>query len=255
MARYLKVLTRDRRNMLILLLQPPVLALAIALLFKDGVFGSGGEPTSAAQLLFLLVMTTIWLGGVDAAREIIKERPVFNRERAAGVGVTPYLASKAAVLFGLVTLQTAALVIVTLLIRPLHESAGAYLGLYVLLLLAGFTAVGMGLLISAAVTSEDQATAFIPIAMIVQLLFGGAVVTIHEMGALTSALSSMVFSRWAYDGAGSIVHMQHRLAGDPLGGRYGDFFGIGAPLAFLMLAVFLGLLFGATFLTLRGRHR
>jgi ABC-type multidrug transport system permease subunit len=113
----------------------------------------------------------------------------------------------------------------------------------------------MGLLVSAAVTSEDQATALIPLAMIGQLLFGGAVVTIHEMGGVMRAISNVAFSRWAFDGVGSIVHMRARLAGDPLGARYGGFFGLGAGRAYLALAIFLVVFFGGTLLTLRGRRR
>lgn len=49
-----------------------------------------GIASSAAQLIFLLVVTTIWLGTISSAREIIKERPVFEREQAVGVGVRAY---------------------------------------------------------------------------------------------------------------------------------------------------------------------
>ena len=85
----------------------PPLALAIVGLFKADVFVRGvGEPNEAAQVLFVLVITTIWLGSISASREIIKERSVLEREAAVGVRLSAYLLSKVVVLFGLAIVQT-----------------------------------------------------------------------------------------------------------------------------------------------------
>ena len=58
------------------------------------------HANDAAQLLFLLVTTAIWLGAIDAAREIIKER-ACSTATAAGVHLHAYLLSKVVVLFSL----------------------------------------------------------------------------------------------------------------------------------------------------------
>ena len=139
-ARYYTVFTRDVRNVLILLLQTPLIALAMALLFKPEVFAPPGRgiASSAAQLLFVLVVTTIWLGTLASAREIIKERPVFERERAVGVGVPAYVVSKLAVLFPLVAVQAAVLMVVVFGLRPLHDTLGTYAALLTVLVLTGF---------------------------------------------------------------------------------------------------------------------
>ena len=85
-SRYLKLLLRDRRNLALLIGQVPLLALANVGLFKSGIFDRpGGSPRDAVQLLFLLVITVIWLGAIDASREIVKERSVLEREAAVGV--------------------------------------------------------------------------------------------------------------------------------------------------------------------------
>ena len=66
---------RDRRNLLILLGQVPLLALAIVGLFKAEVFAarrrSPARPSSSCSSSST---TAIWLGSIDAAREIIKEK-------------------------------------------------------------------------------------------------------------------------------------------------------------------------------------
>ena len=58
-----------------------------------------------------------------------------------------------------------------------------YLGVLALLTVTGFAAVTMGLAISAGVTTEDQAMSFIPLALIPQLLFAGAIVPVIQMSA------------------------------------------------------------------------
>jgi ABC-type multidrug transport system ATPase subunit len=223
--RYATVFARDRRNLLILLAQAPLLAIAIALLFKRGVFGLPGPgiASAASQLVFLLVVTTVWLGAVDGSREIIKERSMFARERAIGVRIPAYLASKLAVLLALVVAQTVMLLAVVLALRPLQGSTPSHVGLLMTLLLTGFDAVAMGLLISSLVHSEDQATAALPVAMIVQLLLGGAIVTVKNMGNVMGLVSAFVFARWSYAGAGRSVDMNARIAADPSFGAHSPY--------------------------------
>jgi hypothetical protein len=260
--RYLKLMVRDRRNLALLLGQVPLIALGIALLFSRDIFVTGrmGAPGKGALLLFLTLTTAIWLGSIDGSREIIKERSVFERERAIGVKLGAYLASKATVLFALVTVQCSILVAVIFVLRPLHESLGTHLLLLGVLSLTGFVAVAMGLLISSIVSSEDQAASFIPLALIPQLLFGGAIVAISEMSGFVKALSVVVFSRWTFAAAGNVVHMNERLAGakgkeaalDMQ--RFGESF-FGAPLLrpLGVLAVFVMMFLATTAVSLRMR--
>jgi hypothetical protein len=58
--------------------------------------------------------------------------------------------------------------------------------------------------------------ALIPVAMILQLLFGGAIVTVANMGSLVAPFSILVFSRWSFAGVGTIVDMNERIASDPV---------------------------------------
>ena len=249
--RYARLMMRDTRNMLILLGQVPIIALAVALLFGGGVFELPAErPGDGATLLFLLTTTAIWLGSIDGSREIIKERSVYERESAIGVRTGAYLFSKTVVLFALATVQTLLLAGIVLLLRPLHEPGGTYLLLLAVLLATTFVAVGMGLLISGMVSSEDQATSFIPLALIPQLLFAGAIVPVDRMSDAMAAVSNLVFARWSFAGAGGAVDMNARLETNPqqaAASGYGtDFFDLAAPAAFIVLGVFLAILVGAT---------
>jgi len=167
MERYATVLSRDRRNVLLLTVQAPLIGLAIALLFRTGLFGRSGfdpdpgRPGEGALMLFLVATTAIWLGLIDATREIIKERSIAVREAAIGVRWGAYLASKAAVLFPLAALQVAVLAWVVLALRPLEAGAAEYAAVLGLLVLTDWAAVALGLPLSALAASEDQATSLI----------------------------------------------------------------------------------------------
>src|SRR4029078_9109626 len=110
-----------------------------------------------------------------------------------------------------VAIQCVVLVSVVFAMRPLHESLTTYLLVLSVLALTGFVAVGMGLLISSLVSSEDQAASFIPLALIPQLLFGGAIVAVAEMSGAMQQLSKLVFSRCSFAYIGAAIDMGGRI--------------------------------------------
>jgi ABC transport system ATP-binding/permease protein len=245
--RYAKLFLRDKRNLRIIAIQVPLLALGTALLFKHDVFIRGVEKMHAgesAQLLFLLVTVAVWFGAIAGAREIIKERTVVQRELAVGVRLPSYLASKVALLFTITGLQTIALAFIVLSMRPLHESGSAAVSITFLLVLTAWCGVGMGLLVSVVVRTEDQASSFIPLILVPQLLFGGAIVPTAQMGTIMSVLSKVIVAQWAFAGVGSIAHLHDRIQEDNVfrqASRYGDnFFSLPPVATTLILCVFLG---------------
>ena len=255
--RYAQLFMRDRRNLLILIGQVPVLALAIVGLFKAEVFASATQPGEAVKLLFLVVTTAIWFGTIDSAREIVKERSVYVRESAVGVRLSAYLFSKAAVLFTLATVQTVLLAGIVFGFQPLHQARGSY-GLVVgMLLLTAFAAVGMGLVMSAAVRTQDQATSFIPLLLIPQLFFGGSIVPIATMSAVLAGVTNIIVAQWAYAGIGSAVDLNAKIAGDRAYARISqfgtDYFDATSRSVVLVLVAFVVVSFVAVALLLRRR--
>jgi ABC-type multidrug transport system ATPase subunit/ABC-type multidrug transport system permease subunit len=212
-SRYARLFMRDRRNMLILLGQVPILALAIAGLFKITVFSRpSSDAGQAVKLTFLLLVTTVWIGMIDAAREIIKEKGVFARESSAGVRLGAYLASKAIVLFTLAAIQALLLSGIVLFFQPLHSHLDVYASVLLIVVLTAFAAVGMGLLVSAVVRNQDQATSFIPLVLIPQLFFGGSIVAVADMSGPLKAVTKVVVTQWSYAGLGAAIDMNGRIA-------------------------------------------
>ena len=255
-ARYLRLFLRDRRNLLLLLGQAPVLALFGVALFESGILDrDGGNPGDAVNMLFLMAITVIWLGAIDAAPEIVKERAVVEREFAIGTRLSAYLASKLVVLIGLVAVQTALYSGVLLAFRPLDSSFGAYATVLGLLVATGIAAVTMGLLVSSVVRTQDQSISLIPLAVIPQLLFAGAIVSLERMAEPARILADAIFAQWALAGIGTAVDMNSRLANDPefaSVNRFGeDFFDLAAGPALAIQAGFALLFLTATAALLR----
>ncbi len=243
-SRYARLFLRDRRNVVILLAQIPILGLAIAGLFKVSVFTRPSpDAGQAVKLTFLLLVTTVWIGMIDASREIIKERSVFVREHSVGVRVSAYLVSKAAVLFTLAAIQSLALTGIVLAFQPLHSHLDIYATVLVIVVLTAFAAVSMGLLVSAAVRNQDQATSFIPLVLIPQLFFGGSIVATAQMSAPLRAITKVVVTQWSYAGLGAALEMNKRIAESPSYAKVSSFgphyFTLSRGSTYLVLAAFI----------------
>jgi len=209
-------------------------------------------------VLFLLTTVAVWLGAIAAAREIVKERAVVAREHAVGVAIPAYLASKVAVLGALVAAQIAALAAIVAALQPLHASGGPQLQALGLLVLTGLAAVALGLLLSALARSQDQATSFLPLLLLPQLLFAGAIVPASKMGPVLDAISHAMVARWSFSGVGTAMRMNSRLRSDPFDrvhSPYGDtFFTVRPATAALVLAGFAAAALALVALRLRRGH-
>ena len=83
------------------------------------------------------------------------------------------------------------------------------------MILTSWSMVGVGLVVSTLARSVDQATSFIPLLLIPQLLFGGVLVAFAKLSAPIKVVADLTVSRWAFAGTGHVVHMNERLANAP----------------------------------------
>ena len=214
-GRYLRTFVRDKKTLAVLFAQVPVIAALIAALFPANLLQfPDAEPTKSAQFAFLLVTGALWIGLISACREVVNERPIVLREFAVGARLSAYIGAKAIVLFSLALVQMALLLAIGTLIQPLDQPASSYIELYAVLVGTAWAAIGMGLAVSTLARSVDQATSFVPMLLIPQLLFAGALVTVKSMQPAIRLLSDLVVARWAFAGAGSSLDMNARFATD-----------------------------------------
>lgn len=200
--RYKEVLFRDKLNLLILFGQAPIIGLLTALVT--------GAKDPRDFPLFMLSLVAIWFGTSVASREIIRERPVYNRERMVNLGLLPYVGSKLLVLSAIVTGQCVLLFLTLKLLDLLSpaiaalrpESAftmpGYLFGLpqLVVMILTGIVGIMIGLFISAIVKTSEMATSLVPLILIPQLLFAGLVGLPTGLGRVVGAIMP---ATWSFD--------------------------------------------------------
>ena len=254
-GRYARCMLRDGRTLWVLLVQAPVIAICIGVVLPRDVLAQSTLASFYAVLLsFLLITGSVWLGVISACREIVKERAIVEREAAAGVRLEAYLAAKVAVLFTLAVVQVVLLVAITVFLQPLHQDSTTYLAVVALCVLAAWASVAMGLSVSAFARSPDQASSAVPLLLIPQLLFAGAIIPTSVMPGPISALSNLAFARWALAGLGHAMHLGDSLSEDvsAVAGYQRDFFAATPAAAAVAMLVFAAI---ALFVALRGLQR
>ncbi len=190
--RYWEVLFRDKLNLFILLAQAPIIAVLVYFVM------GANQPRDFAY--FVLSLVAVWFGTSISAREIIRERAVYNRERMVNLGLVPYVFSKLFVLGVIVGIQCLMLFVPLkfLDIVGLMPMPGELLGIpqfWAMLLTAG-VGIALGLLISALVKTSEMATSLVPLILIPQILFSGLVGVPTGMNKVAGLLMP---ATWSFD--------------------------------------------------------
>ncbi len=224
--RYLDLMAHDPINVVILLAQAPIIALLITLLADQNIVHQVMAPPhpythadySAQRTLFIMVCSAVWFGIVNAAREIVKEGPVYRRERSVSLHLWPYIFSKLVVLGILCAIQDAALLLIvgSKVGYPTHGLlwpgwGGAFAEMYITLLLVALVGLTLGLLISALAPTTDRAMSLVPLALIPQIIFANVIFTLS--GSLGKIISYLIPARWGMQAIGSIVRLNDAYTG------------------------------------------
>ncbi len=190
--RYAEVLASDKWNLAILFGQAPIIALLTYLVV--------GKNDPRDFPYFILALGSVWFGTSVAARELVKERPIFERERMVNLGLVSYVSSKLFVLSFIVGLQTT-LLFATLKIfhfAGLISLPGYFLGLpqLLVLVLTGMVGIALGLFISALVKTSEVATSLVPLILIPQILFAGLVTV---PAGISKIVGAVMPATWSFD--------------------------------------------------------
>jgi ABC transport system ATP-binding/permease protein len=160
----------DWKNLLLVLGQPVFIGLLVTWVSKE-------RPL----VLFFAYIATLWFGCGNAAQEIVKELPMFRRERLIGLGRHGYLLAKFLSLARITVVQSLLLYgVMQLCTGGIGGAVGWQLpGL----VMAACAAVGIGLAISAWAKSVLQAVMIVPLILIPQILFSGFMPPAGDMKA------------------------------------------------------------------------
>ncbi len=179
-----------------------------------------GSGADAQKILFIIAFTAVLFGSVNAAREIVKEAPIYRRERAVNLGIIPYMFSKIVVLTLLCLLQTAILVIIVNFVERFQQGIilPAILEVYITMALTTLAGLMLGLAISATAPNTDRAMSFIPIILIPQVIFSGTVFAFKDW--FTQILATLFAARWSIAALGSSIGLHSdKISGDKLFGN------------------------------------
>jgi ABC transport system ATP-binding/permease protein len=199
--RYLQVIAADRGYLMFTALLPIVLGALVRLIpSPEGLAGARLTNTGAEELLLVLVISACLAGTANAIRELVKERAIYIRERAAGLSSGAYLASKVLVLGMISVVQAVLIVGIGLTGRHLPPSGSLLTHLPMVELLLGiavlaFASMCLGLLVSAMVSTSEKAMPVLVLLTMVQVVLSGGIFSLVGMTGLNQ-LSWLSPSRW-----------------------------------------------------------
>ena len=179
-----------------------------------------GPGADAQKVLFIMAFATVLFGCINGAREIVKEAAIYNRERMVNLGILPYMFSKIVVLGLLCLFQSAILTLVVELGEPLRQGVflPPVLETYITLSLTSLAGLMIGLTISAIAPNNDRAISLVPIILLPQVIFSGAIIPLKDW--VTQILATVFPTRWAMAALGSSIGLHaDTIGGDRLFGN------------------------------------
>ena len=265
-ARYLELLKNDSGNLLILLLQAPIIGLVLFLLTNPVAFSVGTssdsllycpQPTgqsitynncddlynqlqtpqgqnyaqqhggvtavmtnaevsgggNAETTLFIMAFAAVMFGCINGAREIVKEAPIYKRERTVNLGIAPYMFSKIIVLGILCLAQSLVLTYLVSLRAPFQHATflSPFIEIYITMALTSLAGLMLGLTVSALVPNNDRAMSIVPLVLIPQVIFSGIIFKLGN--PILQILGAFFPARWAMAAMGSSVGIHGNLIG------------------------------------------
>jgi len=189
--RYFSIKINDKVNSILMLLQAPIIAILICLIFK--------QITSA--VLFMIAISAIWLGTQNAAREIVCEKAIYKRERMFNLYIFPYIFSKISVLSFFSVIQS----MIFMIILTIHYNGSNVmvdindpLYLFFWMVFLSISATFLGLLLSSLVKTSERAMTILPLILLPQIMLAGLISKVSN--GIVEFISYFTISRWGVEG-------------------------------------------------------
>ncbi|MFJ8543605.1 FHA domain-containing protein [Streptomyces sp. NPDC093586] len=216
--RYVSVIASDKGFLALMVILPAVLGAVSLLIDADkGLLPNPVNPKTgriipngtATTVLLILAVGACFAGAANSVRELIKERVIYERERATGLSRSAYLMSKVFVL-GMITVFQGLLVgVIGFASREIPQE-GLILGGSTLIELSlpimalGFTSMMFGLVISSLVKTAEKTMPLLVMFAIIQVVFTGCLFALNGTVGVNQ-FSYLMPSRWAVAAAGATL--------------------------------------------------
>lgn len=208
LQRQIKIKLYEKSFFVVILFVPAILGLISGLVFY-------GNETSYnfkfngfySYFLFMMIITTIFLGLLISIIEIMKEKGIINKEKLFNISIIPYYFSKFLVLSfaGLIQVLILYFIGSTILEVPKELFFDNFGILYLVML----NSIGLGLLVSAFSKNYIIAYNMISVIILPQILLGGGFIPYSNMTKILTQnnieivqmplLSKVMPTSWAYE--------------------------------------------------------
>jgi ABC-type multidrug transport system ATPase subunit/uncharacterized tellurite resistance protein B-like protein len=206
-SRSFRMKIRNKTNNLITFIEAPLLGLVISFILRHTTSGSYSyhENNNLFIYIFVSIIAFIFLGMSNSIEEILSERKIILRERLMNLKMSSYQISKLLTLslFGLI--QAILYNLVASYVLGI-KGVGYYSVLY--FFLATLIGNSLGLLASAFIKENRAIINLLPLILIPQIIFGGAVIEFERMNRNLKLYEKhpvpevvqLIPSRWLFEG-------------------------------------------------------
>lgn len=215
--RYVSVIASDKGFLGLMVMLPAVLGAVSVVIPADFGLAPPTPPSrfngDAGTIMLILAVGMCFSGAANSVRELIKERVIYERERATGLSRSAYLMSKVIVL-GLITAFQGVIICALGFIPRELPAEGLIMPpaveLCVVVIALGLTSMMVGLVISSLVKTAEKTMPLLVMFAIVQVVFTGILFKVYGSPGLEQ-FAWLMPSRWAIAGAGATLDLAHLM--------------------------------------------
>ena len=208
--RYIKTIINNKIQLLLLLLQAPIIAEALSLVINNDLFTYYDMTKS---ILFIIAIAGIYIGLGNSIQEICKEKIILKKEYMADLRLSAYILSKILVMFILAIIQSSLFIFTLKLTIDVPTDGVMYswtTEMWIIMILTIFSSSTMGLLVSSLAQDASTAMTYIPILLVPQMLFCGM---LFELKGIISIISNFILCRWTLELLGTTNDMNSLIVG------------------------------------------
>ncbi|HET6352865.1 FHA domain-containing protein [Streptomyces sp.] len=215
--RYSSVIASDKGFMGLMVILPAVLGLVSVVIPAKFGLAPPTPPSKfngdAGTIMLILAVGMCFSGAANSVRELIKERVIYERERATGLARSAYLMSKVIVLGVITAIQGVIICGIGFATRELPEEGlimPPAVEICLVVIALGFTSMMFGLVISSLVKTAEKTMPLLVMFAIVQVVFTGILFQVYGSPGLEQ-FAWLMPSRWAIAGAGATLDLSHLM--------------------------------------------
>ncbi|MEU9013474.1 FHA domain-containing protein [Streptomyces sp. NPDC048479] len=215
--RYSSVIASDKGFLGLMVILPAVLGLVSVVIPAKFGLAPPTPPSrfngDAGTIMLILAVGMCFSGAANSVRELIKERVIYERERATGLARSAYLMSKVIVLGVITAIQGVIICGIGFATRDLPAEGlimPPAVEICLVVIALGFTSMMFGLVISSLVKTAEKTMPLLVMFAIVQVVFTGILFQVYGSPGLEQ-FAWLMPSRWAIAGAGATLDLSHLM--------------------------------------------